>query len=219
MNRKVAILGGQGNAAVVAAAIEHARRMGATDLEVAGYLNDRVPVGEKIDLFPVIGKIADAQRLLAEGYWFINTIFRIDGNRERIAMFENLGIPDDRLATFVHPMAYVAPSVELGPGCVILPNVSMSPATKLGKGCLMMAGSMMGHDNVVGDFCHIAAQAAVGSYLKIGKGVHIGLNATIHEYMTIGDYATLGMGAVLKHDIGEGEIWAGNPARFLRMAE
>lgn len=219
MNRKVAILGGQGNAAVVAAAIEHARRMGATDLEVAGYLNDRVPVGEKIDLFPVIGKIEDAQRLLAEGYWFINTIFRIDGNRERIAMFENLGIPDDRLATFVHPMAYVAPSVELGPGCVIMPNVSMSPATKLGKGCLMMAGSMMGHDNVVGDFCHIAAQAAVGSYLKIGKGVHIGLNATIHEYMTIGDYATLGMGAVLKHDIGEGEIWAGNPARFLRMAE
>lgn len=219
MSRKVAILGGQGNAAVVAAAIEHARRMGATDLEVAGYLNDRVPVGEKIDLFPVIGKIEDAQRLLAKGYWFINTIFRIDGNRERIAMFENLGIPDDRLATFVHPMAYVAPSVELGPGCVILPNVSMSPATKLGKGCLMMAGSMMGHDNVVGDFCHIAAQAAVGSYLKIGKGVHIGLNATIHEYMTIGDYATLGMGAVLKHDIGEGEIWAGNPARFLRMAE
>lgn len=219
MNRKVAILGGQGNAAVVAAAIEHARRIGATDLEVAGFLNDRTPVGEKIDLFPVIGKIEDAQRLLAEGYWFINTIFRIDGNRERIAMFENLGIPDDRLATFVHPMAYVAPSVELGPGCVILPNVSMSPATKLGKGCLMMAGSMMGHDNVVGDFCHIAAQAAVGSYLKIGKGVHIGLNATIHEYMTIGDYATLGMGAVLKHDIGEGEIWAGNPARFLRMAE
>ena len=219
MSRKVAILGGQGNAAVVAAAIEHARRMGATDLEVAGYLNDRIPVGEKIDLFPVIGKISDAQRLLAEGYWFINTIFRIDGNRERIALFESLGIPDDRLATFVHPMAYVAPSVELGPGCVILPNVSMSPATKLGKGCMMMAGSMMGHDNVVGDFCHIAAQAAVGSYLTIGKGVHIGLNATIHECLTIGDYATLGMGAVLKHNIGEGEIWAGNPARFLRMAE
>ena len=219
MNRKVAILGGQGNAAVVAAAIEHARRMGATDLEVAGYLNDRVPVGEKIDLFPVIGKIEDAQRLLAKGYWFINTIFRIDGNRERIAMFENLEIPDDRLATFVHPMAYVAPSVELGPGCIIMPQVAMSPASKLGKGCMMMVGATMGHDNVVGDFCHIAAQAAVGSYLKIGKGVHIGLNATIHEYMTIGDYATLGMGAVLKHNIGEGEIWAGNPARFLRMAE
>ena len=219
MSRKVVILGGIGNATVVAAAIEHARRMGATDLEVAGFLNDREPIGKVLDLFPVIGRLSDAQRLLNEGYWFINTILRIDGNRERIALFESLNIPDDRLATFVHPMAYVAPSVQLGPGCVIMPNVSMSPATRLGKGCLMMSGSMMGHDNTVGDFCHIAAQAAVGSYLKIGKGVHIGLNATIHEGFTIGDYATLGMGSVLKHDIQEGEIWAGNPARFLRMAK
>ncbi len=219
MSRKVAILGGVGNATVVAAAIEHARRMGATDLEVAGFLNDREPIGKTLDLFPVIGRVEDARRLLDEGYWFINTILRIDGNRERIAMFEALDLPDDRLATFVHPMAYVAPSVQLGPGCIIMPNVSMSPATRLGRGCLMMAGAMMGHDNVVGDFCHIAAQAAVGSYLRIGKGVHIGLNATIHEGFTIGDYATLGMGSVLKHDIDEGEIWAGNPARFLRMAK
>ena len=219
MSRKVAILGGIGNAAVVAAAIEHARRMGATDLEVAGFLNDRTPVGEKIDLFPVIGTLDDVQHFLEEGFWFINTILRIDGNEERIARFESLGIPDDRMATFVHPMAYVAPSVQLSPGCVIMPNVSMSPGTKLGKGCFMMAGSMMGHDNIVGPYCHIAAQAAVGSYLKIGKGVHIGLNATIHEGFTIGDYATLGMGAVLKHDMGTKEIWAGNPARFLRYAE
>lgn len=216
--RKVAILGGLGNAALVAAAIEHARRMNATDLEVVGFLNDREELGTMIDMFPVIGKTSDAKRLLDEGYWFINTILRIDGNRERIALFESLQIPDERLVTFVHPMAYVAPTVQLGAGCIIMPNVSMSPGTKLGTGCLMMAGSMMGHDNVVGDFCHIAAQAAVGSYLTIGKGVHIGLNATVKENLTIGDYATLGAGAVLTKNIGENEIWAGNPARFLRYA-
>ncbi len=216
--RKVAILGGKGNAALVAAAMEHARRMGATEWEVAGFLNDREPVGSIIDMFPVIGKTTDAKRLLDEGFWFVNAILRIDGNHERIAMFENLGIPDDRLATFVHPMAYVAPSVQLGPGCIIMPNVSMSPGTKLGKGCLMMVGSMMGHDNIVGDFCHIAAQAAVGSYLTIGKGVHIGLNATVKENLSIGDFATLGAGAVLTKNMGENEIWAGNPAKFLRYA-
>lgn len=216
--RKVAILGGKGNAALVAAAMVHARRMGATEWEVAGFLNDREPVSSIIDMFPVIGKTTDAKRLLDEGYWFVNAILRIDGNHERIAMFENLGIPDDRLATFVHPMAYVAPSVQLGAGCIIMPNVSMSPGTKLGKGCLMMVGSMMGHDNIVGDFCHIAAQAAVGSYLTIGRGVHIGLNATVKENLSIGDFATLGAGAVLTKNMGENEIWAGNPAKFLRYA-
>ena len=101
--RKVAILGGLGNATVVAAAIEHARRSGATDLEVAGFLNDREEIGTQLDMFPVIGRTGDAKRFLDDGYWFINTILRIDGNRERIAMFESLGIPDDRLASFVHP--------------------------------------------------------------------------------------------------------------------
>lgn len=219
MSRKVVILGGEGNAVVIAAAIDHARRMGATDLEVAGLLNDRKPVGEKIDLYSVIGTLSDTNRLLNEGYWFINAILRIDGNKERIEMFESLGIPEDRMPTFVHPMAYVAPSVQLAPGCVIMPNVSMSPGSKLGRGTIMMVGSMMGHDNVVGEFCHIAAQATVGSCLKIGKGVHIGLNATIRENLSIGDYATLGMGAVLTKNIGPNEIWAGNPAKFLRYAE
>ena len=170
-------------------------------------------------MFPVIGRTGDAKRFLDDGYWFINTILRIDGNRERIAMFESLGIPDDRLASFVHPMAYVAPSVQLGPGTIIMPQVAMSPGTKLGKGTIMMVGATMGHDNEVGEFCHIAAQACVGSYLKIGKGVHIGFNATIREDLIIGDNATLGMGAVLTKNIGENEIWAGNPAKFLRMAQ
>lgn len=218
MSRKVAILGGQGNAVVIAAAIEHAARLGATDLEVAGLLNDRTPVGEFIDRYPVIGRVEDAKRLLNEGYWFINAILRIDGNQERIAMFEDLHIPDDRLASFVHPMAYVAPSVRLGAGTIIMPQVAMSPGTKLGKGSIMMVGATMGHDNEVGEFCHIAAQACVGSYLKIGRGVHIGFNATIRENLTIGDYATLGMGAVLTKNIGDREIWVGNPAKFLRLA-
>ena len=219
MSRKVAILGGEGNAAVIAAAIEHARRMDATDLEVAGFLNDRYPIGQTIDMFPVIGKISDVRRLLEEGYWFINAILRIDGNRERIAMFESLGIPDDRLASFVHPMAYVAPSVQLGPGTIIMPQVALSPGSKIGKGTIIMVGATMGHDNEIGEFCHFAAQSCTGSCLHIGKGVHIGLNATIRENLTIGDYATLGMGAVLTKDIGEGEIWAGNPAKFLRNAD
>lgn len=219
MSRKVVILGGMGNAAVVANAIEHAHRMGATDLEVAGFLNDRTPLGEKIDMFPVIGTVADAKRWLDKGYWFINTIMRIDGNQERLEMFERLGIPDDRLASFVHPMAYVAPSVQLGPGCIVMPQAAMSPGSKIGKGSIIMVGATMGHDNVVGDFCHIAAQACVGSYLTIGRGVHIGLNATIRESLTIGDYATIGMGAVLIHNVGEKEIWAGNPAKFLRHAD
>lgn len=219
-SKKILILGGQGNGSIIANAIADANNRGYNEWECVGLLNDGEEKGTIIDSFPVVGNIqTDVQKFLNEGYYFINTILRIDGQYERISMFERLNIPDDRLATFVHPTAYVAPNVKLGPGCVIMPMVCISSNTILGKGSIAMVGSTIGHDNIIGNYCHIAAQACVGSFLKVGIGVHFGLNSTTREHLTIGNYATIGMGAVLTKNVGEYEIWAGNPATFLRMAK
>lgn len=218
--KKILILGGEGNGGVIANAIADANKKGYTEYEVEGFLNDGVAKGTIIDSFPVVGDIKnDLYKFLKEDYYFIVAIMRLDGVEERIKLIEDLGIPDNKLATFVHPSAYVAPNVKLGPGCVIMPMVAISSNTVLGKGCIAMVCSTIGHDNIIGDYCHIAAQACVGAFLNVGKGVHIGLNSTIREHITIGDYATLGMGAVLTKDIGFKEIWAGVPAKFLRKAE
>jgi acetyltransferase-like isoleucine patch superfamily enzyme len=50
----------------------------------------------------------------------------------------------------------------------------------------------------------------------IGNDVWIGSNCLIKSGIRIGDGAVIGMGAVLTKDVGEYEIWAGNPARFIR---
>lgn len=219
MIKKVLILGGQGNGGVIANAIADANRRGDNEWQCCGFLNDGEEQGTIIDSFPVMGNIkTDINRYIKQGYYFINTIFRIDGQNDRLAMFENLMIPENQLAIFVHPTAYIAPNVHLSPGCVIMPMACISSNTTLGKCCIAMVASTIAHDNVIGNYCHIAAQACVGSFLNIGHGVHIGLNATIREHITIGDYATIGMGAVLTKDVASYEIWAGNPAKFLRLA-
>jgi acetyltransferase EpsM len=218
MDKQVIILGGQGTGTIFASALLDAQARGATSYRFAGFLNDRMETGSELEGFPVLGPL-DAWRDFDEHYVFINTILRIDGNMHRIQRVDALGIPDHRLATFVHPLAFVAHNVVLGPGVFIMPFAAISPSTQLGKGTLVMAGATIGHDNVVGAYCHFAAQSCVGSYLTIGTGVHIGLNATVREHLTIGDYGALGMGAVLVCDMGPGEIWAGNPARFLRRVD
>ena len=219
MGKKILILGGLGNGSVIANAIAHANKIGYNEWIFAGYLNDRIPIGEYIETYPVLGKTSDVNKFIDEDYYFINTIFRIDGQKERLGVFKELNIPDSRLAVFVHPMSYVAPNVQLSPGTVIMPQVAVSSGTTFGKSCLVMVGATVGHDNEIGDYCHIAAQACVGAYLKIGVGVHIGLNSTIRENLIIGDFATIGMGAVQTKNVGESEIWVGNPAKFLRKAE
>ena len=167
----------------------------------------------------MFGKLTDWMKFAKNDYFFINSILKIDGQKDRISLVENLKIPSDRLATFVHPLAYVAPNVRLGAGTVAMPNVSISSGTSFGKGCLIMVGATIGHDNKIGNYCHFAAQSCVGAYMNIDDGVHIGLNATTRENLNIGKNATLGMGSVLTKDIGDYEIWVGNPAKYLRNAE
>lgn len=53
----------------------------------------------------------------------------------------------------------------------------------------------------------------------VGKNVSIGSNVTILGDVTIGDGALIGAGSVVTKNVPAGQIWAGNPARFLKKCE
>ena len=50
----------------------------------------------------------------------------------------------------------------------------------------------------------------------IGNDVWIGNRVMIKAGVTIADGAVIGMGSIVTKDIGPYEVWAGNPARFIR---
>lgn len=213
--KKVLIMGGGGNASVIAFAIIDAFNRGSSDLRFCGYVNDRDGVKD-IEGFPVLGGLKDIPSLIEDDYYFINAIGKIGFQEDRIALIESLPIPPERYVTFIHPLAYVAPNVKLGYGTVVLPNCSISPGTKLGNHCRLMVNAIVGHNNTIGDYCFFAASSCTGAYLTLGDGVFVSLNATIREFLTLGNYSTVGMGAVLTKDTQENEIWIGNPAKLYR---
>lgn len=55
--------------------------------------------------------------------------------------------------------------------------------------------------------------------ILIEEGVSIGSSVTILCGVTIGSGALVGAGSVVTGDIPTGEIWAGNPARFIRKVD
>ena len=214
-------MGGVGNGTVIAQAILDAKRRCGCDLVVEGYFSDRLDVGTDIEGYPVVAKTSkeNVKKYSELGYKFIYTIYRIDGQKERLQLFDDLGFSERNLVSFVHPLAYVAPDVTIEPGTVIMPYAMISAAAHIGLGSLIMTGATIGHNTTLGKCNHVASQAVVGAYINTGIGVHVGLNSCVREHLRIGNYATVGMGSVLTKDVGESEIWVGNPAKFLRKAE
>ncbi|MBO4251210.1 MAG: CatB-related O-acetyltransferase [Clostridia bacterium] len=51
---------------------------------------------------------------------------------------------------------------------------------------------------------------------EIGNDIWIGSNVLIKAGITVGDGAIIGAGAIVTHDVPPYEIWAGNPARFIK---
>ena len=50
----------------------------------------------------------------------------------------------------------------------------------------------------------------------LGGGVFIGANSIITKPLTIGKRAIIGAGSIVTHDVPDYQIWAGNPARFIK---
>lgn len=59
-----------------------------------------------------------------------------------------------------------------------------------------------------------------GSYsrgnIHIKRNAYIGCNTVICKPVTIGENAIVGAGSIVTKDIPDNEVWAGNPAKFIR---
>lgn len=52
--------------------------------------------------------------------------------------------------------------------------------------------------------------------VQIDDGAFVGAHCIILKGVHIGSHAVIGAGSVVTKNVGEGEVWAGNPARFIK---
>ncbi len=111
---------------------------------------------------------------------------------------------------------YLASDSSVGVGTILHSGAVVSSNCSVGKSCLINRKAMIEHDNSVGDYCVFCPYAVTGGHVSIGNNCFIGAGACIRDRIRIGNDVIIGMGAVVTHDIEDGIVVYGNPARVIR---
>jgi UDP-3-O-[3-hydroxymyristoyl] glucosamine N-acyltransferase len=77
----------------------------------------------------------------------------------------------------------------------------------------------VGGGSIVGEKVQLTAGVVVAYYVNIGDCTVIAPNVVIREHVKIGENVLVGQGAVVISDLDGGNVYVGNPARFLKKNE
>jgi bifunctional UDP-N-acetylglucosamine pyrophosphorylase/glucosamine-1-phosphate N-acetyltransferase len=136
--------------------------------------------------------------------------------RADLAEFENLlrrstirTMMLERGVTFIDPShAYISAEAELGPDCVIYPDVSIEGKSVIGEGCLIRSGARITNsrlgDNVTINDHSIVVDSEIAANCSIGPFAHLRMNAKLDEGATVGNFvevkkSRLGRGTKAMH--------------------
>ena len=116
--------------------------------------------------------------------------------------------------------------VEIQKGVAVGKNCKISSHTFICEGVTVQDNVFIGHNVTFINDRYPRATIADGSLqteedwdvvpTMVEKGASIGSSATIMCGVTIGAGAMVGAGSVVTKSVPPGEIWAGNPAKFLK---
>lgn len=118
-----------------------------------------------------------------------------------------------RLPVLAPPSSVIAADAMIGEGTTIQHRSTLMSEARIGACVQVHVGVTIHHEAEVGDYCSIASHAVLLGRTTIGKRTFIAAGAVIRDGCRVGSDVTIGAGAVVVHDIPDGSIAVGIPAR------
>ena len=114
--------------------------------------------------------------------------------------------------SFIGPFVEITRNTIIGKRCIIESHSFLCDSVTLEDDVFISHGVMFTNDLYPKVGTHV-------EYLKtlVKKSASIGTNATIIAGVTIGKYSIVGAGAVVTKDVEDFSIYAGNPAKLLKI--
>ena len=117
--------------------------------------------------------------------------------------------------SFIGPFVEIQRGVEVGSDCKIQSHTFICEMVIIGNNCFIAHGVMFIND-LFDNNGPARGQKNLWKSTKIGNSVSIGSNATILP-VNICDNVVIGAGAVVTKNITKSGVYAGNPARLIKL--
>ena len=136
-------------------------------------------------------------------------------------------------STNIWQFCVVLPKAQIGENCNICSHCFIENDVRIGNNVTIKCGVQVWDGITIEDNVQIGANVSFTNdkYPRaknlnwklettlVKKGASIGAGSTIDCGITIGENAMIGMGSVVTKDVPAGELWFGNPAKFVRKIE
>ena len=138
-----------------------------------GYGRTVYDIAEQLGYSITVLDDADEEHPLASFVCYIedNTEFipAFGNNEFRLQWINRIEEAGGKLATLIHPSAYVSPKAQVSAGCVILPGAIVNTGSKVGKGCIINLGATVDHDVVIEEGVHLCLRCIVKGENRISR--------------------------------------------------
>lgn len=133
-------------------------------------------------------------------------------------------------STNIWQFCVILPNAKIGEDCNICSHCLIENKAVIGNRCTIKCGVQVWDGIEIEDDVFIGANVVFTNdkyphsrneewtllKTKVCKRVTIGAGSTILPGITIGEGAMVGAGSVVTKNIPSGEVWVGNPAKFLK---
>lgn len=186
-SRKTVIIGGGRHAACILDAAA------AAGYEIIGCVDSVKPVGHVVGGgVQVIGPIEMLESLRKEGV--TTALIGVGGvtdNRPRARLFDQAVQLGFALPPVIHPAAYVAHGVTIGPGSVVLAQASIGPEARVGVNVIVNQGAIVCHHCRLDDHAHVAPGGILAGGCVMGRGSTLGMGATLFMNVQVGQWCLI----------------------------
>lgn len=205
------VIWGAGQHALVVAEIVRLRG----EYELVGWL-DNVNVDRHGSVYaglPILGGREQLDRLHDRGVDDI--AFAVGRCEARLKLAELATGHGYRMPALIHPRASVGTGVPIGEGTVLKAGAIIDVGVTVGAH-VMLGHSSVAHGSVLEDGVLMAGGCSIAGRVRIGRGTLVGTGVAVRDRVHIGRGCLIGAGAVVVHDIPDGFVAYGSPARAMR---